>query len=222
MSSAEQRVCDVVTACPGAVSILENLGVDYWFNWNRQLRSACEAANVNPERVAADLATLPPSPAPLTLPVSLAGLLEESNRQANEELLPEIDRAKSAASRVVGQGAGTIQRLLESTGKLVRSHQHAATQLLLHAPAIDSNAPAVVDPELLRRLRLDPLELARLAKELTTAVHQLSDSPQTLPVTEHAQRLVHGIHRHITVAYNFILPRLVTAWKQSNRVGEPW
>jgi hypothetical protein len=218
----DQKICDVLSSHPAAEEVFESLGVDYWFGWNRPLRSACEAAHVDSGEVAARLAEGPTEAEPALVPDSLKALLLESGQQAGSELLPGIERTECSA-RLLPEGGQPIVRLLDRLRRLIGAHLRLANSLLATSEAIDANLPdAFVDQGVLRRLRLDHLELLRLSKELGAACGALPPSPQAERCSAEVKQVVRAIHRHVKSSYNFILPRLLTAVKRRPSAVEPW
>ena len=68
-------------------------------------------------------------------------------------------------------------------------------------------------------LRLEHLDLARIARDLR-AYAETSGIDDDL--TDALRNVIHEVHHHLMVAYNFILPRLVTAAAARPVACEPW
>ncbi|MBV9067962.1 MAG: hypothetical protein JO093_11070 [Acidobacteria bacterium] len=213
---AEQRVCDVIAGFPDAEDVLEQAGVDYWFGLDEILGAACEAADADPNDVASRLGACRPCAQGDSPPVSLAALLRESDAQWRERLAPAI--AKAGAIAALRHPA--LSRLLQQLKKRLEVHTATSHSLLPAAEAIERGEAGVLEQKTLRTLRLEHLELARLARDLRAYADRSDIDDAAL--TEALRGVIHEVHHHLMVAYNFILPRLVAAAVARPVACEPW
>ena len=222
-----QRICDVVNARPAAEAFLEENGIDYWFGWDRNLRSACEAASVDAEELASHLDQFPrTSPiahaATAALPW-LQTMLQESDRHATAEILPGLAHAEQALAALQPVQRKRVSVLLTMIRSAIQTHEQTAGELIAAATSIDEvTSDAIADPALIRRLRLDHLELAELSKELGAEARYLSTSPEAQEVITAARQVISALHHHIKMSYNFILPRFTSAVQHRPVQSEPW
>lgn len=212
----QQRLCDVVAGVPEAEDVLERAGVDYWFGGDETLSDACKAAHADPGEVASRLDACgcadgnPP-------PATLAELLRESDEQWLQRLAPAIDAGISAASL---RECTATSRLLQKLKKLMEKHAATTRSLLPAADAIERGEPGVLHHETLRALRLDHLDLARVARDLRDYANTLPADKADL--ADALRAIVRETHHHLMVSYNFILPRVVTAAAARAVACEPW
>jgi iron-sulfur cluster repair protein YtfE (RIC family) len=211
---AEQRVGDVIAGFPDAEDVLEQAGVDYWFGLDEMLGAACEAAHADQGEIASRLAACHPGAHNDSTPATLAALLRESNEQWSERLAPAIERAISIA----GTRSQAVSRLLQELKKRLEIHMATSRSLLPAAEAIERGEAGVLHPKTLRTLRLEHLDLARIARDLRAYASEANGAD----LTDALRSVIRGVHHHLMVAYNFILPRLVTAAVARPVVCEPW
>ena len=222
-SPLDQRICDVVAACPNAEELFEKRGVDYWFGWERDLRSACKAANVDAEELAAHLIPRAGSPAPLAAPPLLMTTLQNLEQHTAEEILPAIGQAFGKVDTLLGERRERLRTLLARIRVRVQSHDELSRELLTVASAIDQKKPdAFVDPSLIRLIRLDHLELADLSRQLVDETAILATSVEADTLVTALRQVALLIHRHIKDAYNSVLPRFTAASTSRPVASEPW
>ena len=223
VSPLDQRICDVVAACPNAEELFEACGVDYWFGWERDLRSACKAANVDAGELAAHLVPCAGSAASQAAPPLLMTVLENLEQQTTVEIFPAIEQAFGKADALLGERRERLRTLLARIRVRVESHDELSRELLAVASAIDQKkADAFVDPSLIRLLRLDHLELAELSRQLVEETAFLATSVEAEPVVIALRKVALVIHRHIKDAYNSVLPRFTAAATSRPIASEPW
>jgi len=211
----EQRVCDVIAGFADAEDVLEQAGVDYWFGSDETLGAACEAARADPKEVASRLAGCQLCAHSGSPPASLAALLRESDEQWRGRLAPAIARAIAIAE----MRRPAISRLVQELKRRIEQHMATSRSLLPAAEAIERGEAGVLHPRTLRMLRLEHLDLARIARDLR-AYAETSGIDDDL--TDALRNVIHEVHHHLMVAYNFILPRLVTAAAARPVACEPW
>jgi iron-sulfur cluster repair protein YtfE (RIC family) len=209
MEIEDKRVCDVIAGSADAEDFLENAGVGYWLGRDRKPGPACEAANVDPDEVASRLVSRRPCKHGEPRPAKLAALLRESDAQWRQRLAPAIVAAVNAARLTKGRHRAT--RLLAEL--LGHSEQHMATSesLLPMADSIEHGEGGIVGLVTLRTLRLEHVDLARIARDLRAEVERLEADADVADLVAAIRVVIREIHHHIKIAYNFILPRLVAA-----------
>jgi len=80
-----------------------------------------------------------------------------------------------------------------------------------------------VGRETLRILRLEHLDLAAMARDLRAESDRLPREGDAAELRATLRTVTREIHRHIKVAYNAILPRLIPAvTARAIRRSEPW
>jgi hypothetical protein len=222
MEIEDRRICDVIARLPEAEEILENAGVDYWFGWERKFRGACEAAHIDPHALAGRMIDCPPGTDSEPRATTLTGLLLESNDHWARRLLPAIDAAcASFAGGADGAGERAAALLCELRREL-GAHMEASRSLLSIAAAIDAGQPALVNRRTVRSLQLKHLELSRIAQDLKDEASRMTSQPALTGPAVAIRTVVREVHRHLKVAYNFILPRLVPAVAARVVACEPW
>ena len=218
-----QTVGDLVSTRPASEAFLETSGVDYWFGWDRNLRSACDAAFVDADELAARVVAFPLVDASDANPGSLSSLLEESKQYTTTAVLPAIERARQSLASLQAVQRKRLGSLLTRVQEAVETHWTTASELTAAANAMEQATPgSYVDRELVRRLRLDHLELAELAKELGAEARYLSTLPAGRPVEAATLELIATLHQHLKISHNFILPRCTSAMVQHPAGFEPW
>jgi iron-sulfur cluster repair protein YtfE (RIC family) len=222
MVTEEKRICDVVAGSPEAEDVLEDAGIDYWFGWEQMLGAACGAANVNPDELARRLVSCRPSAAVESQPATLARLLADSDEQWRATLAPAIATALAAAARVTSQRGDVAIRLLKELQVALERHMTTSQLLLVAAEAIEQAQAGSVDQKTLRSLRLEHLDFARLASGLRAEAVRLASDAEAGELVAAMRTVIRETHRHLKVAYNFILPRLVPAAVARPVAGEPW
>lgn len=219
----DQRICDVVAACPNAEELFEEWGVDYWFGWERDLRSACKAANVDAEELVAHLVRSAGSSGGQLAPKLLMTVLENLEQHTTVEILPAIEQAFGKVDALLGERRERLRTLLARIRVRVQSHDELSRELLAVASAIDQKKPdAFVDPSLIRLIRLDHLELAEMSRQLVDETAILATSVEAAPVVTALRQVALVIHRHIKDAYNSVLPRFTAAATSRPVASEPW
>jgi iron-sulfur cluster repair protein YtfE (RIC family) len=222
MEIEDRPISDVIALLPEAEDLLEDAGVDYWFGWERNLRGACEAADVDSVAIARRLLQCRPGTLVRTEWASLAALLRQSDEQWRLCLAPSITLAGAAARRLARGGRERVTRLLgELQGQLGR-HMAACRALSSLAEAIERGQAGVVDKETIRALRLQHLEFARIARDLKAETVGMEEGSGPAAPVAAIRTVVREIHRHIKVAHNFILPRLIPAVNTRPVSCEPW
>lgn len=218
-----QTVRDLVRARPASEAFLESIGVDYWFGWDRNLRSACDAAFVDADELAARVVEFPAVEGGGADQSSLLSLLEESTQYANAAIVPAIERTRQSLVALQAVQRKRLGSLLTRVQEGLETHRATARELSAAAQAMEQGTPgSVVDPQLVRRLRLDHLELAELAKEMGAEARYLSTLPVGRPVEAATRQLIAALHQHIKMSHNFILPRCTTAMVPHAAGFEPW
>ena len=213
----EQRVCDVLAGFPEAEDVLEQAGVNYWFAGDERLAAACNAAHADPGEIASRLNACQPCAQSDARPVTLAALLRESDDYWRQRLGPAIETAITTAS--IRQRHST-SRLLHELKERLEQHTATSRSLMPAADAIERGEPGVLHQQILRTLRLDHLDLARLARDVRAQADTVAAEDAAL--TDALRTVVREIHHHLSVAYNFILPRLVAAAVARPVSCEPW
>jgi iron-sulfur cluster repair protein YtfE (RIC family) len=221
METGDKKVCDVIASSPDAEDVLENAGVDYWFGWDRKLGQACEAANVDPDELASRLVSGRPCAHSEPRPAKLAALLKESDAQWIQRIAPSIAAAVAAARLRKERGDGAARLLNELE---IHFEQHMATSesLMPMADSIEHGEAGIVGLVTLRTLRLEHLEFARIASGLRAEAERLGADADVAELVAAMRTVIREIHRHIRVAHNFILPRLVAAATTRPVAFEPW
>ena len=222
MKIEDKRICDVIDGSAEAEDILEEAGVDYWFGWERMLRPACEAANVDPDDLAARLISCRPTAGGEPQPATLGELLRQSDQQWRERLAPAIASVVAAGAGLrAGRSEGATRLLLDLQKQLER-HLAASRALLPVAGAIEEGQAGSVGRESIRAFRLEHLDFARMARDLGQEADRLAADADLAEVVSAMRTVIREIHRHIKVGYNFILPRLVAAAGARQVAFEPW
>lgn len=221
MKIEDKKICDVIAGSPDAEEVLENAGVDYWFGWDRMLGPACEAANIDPGELASRLGSCRPCARSEPRPVRLAALLHESDEQWIQRIAPAIAAAVGAARLTAERGHHATRLLSELQGHFAQ-HMATSESLMPMADSIENGEGGIVGLVTLRTLRLEHLELARIARELRAEEERLAADTDAADLVAAMQTVIREIHRHIRVAHNFILPRLVAAATARPVAFEPW
>jgi len=221
MAISEQRICDVVATSPEAEDILEDAGIDYWFGWERMLGAACAAANVDTDVLAGRLSSCRPC-AISEPPSSLAKLLRESEDQWKVTLAPAIRTALISAAALHGGREDVASQRLHALEAALAKHMETSRTLLLAAEAIEQGRAGSVDRETIRSLRLEHLDFARIANDLRDEAARLAPDDAAANLVAALRVVIRETHRHLKVAYNFILPQVVKAAAPRPLVCEPW
>lgn len=218
MTLADNRLCDLVAVSPAAEEVLEDAGIDYWFGWERPLRVACEAAHIDVDELSARLSSCRPSALIGSQPAKLVMLLRDSDEQWRAQLAPAIAKALVLA----GNRHPTTTRLLKELQTALNRHMKTSRSLEPAADDIEQAQAGSVDRETIRSFRLDHLDLARIAADLREEAARLRADAGTAALADALRIVIRETHRHIKVAHNFILPRLVAAAVARSVVCEPW
>src|ERR1043165_5881190 len=166
MNVQDQRICDIVAASPDAEDVLDDAGVDYWFGWERPLRSACDAAHVDSEALQARLPACSIGGPCEARPATLFALLRESDEQWSSHLEPAITAAFESVSTLGGRRGHAATRLLGELRARLESHMQVSRSLQASADAIDRGTKDVITKEMLRDLRLGHLAFIGIADDL--------------------------------------------------------
>ena len=209
MDIEDRRECDVIAGSADAEDFLENAGVGYWLGRDRVLGPACEAANVDRDEVAYRVASCRPCKHGEPRPARLAALLRESDNQWIQLLAPAIAAAVSAAQLTKGRHRAT--RLLSELQGQFEQHMATSESLMPMADSIEHGDGGIVGLVTLRSLRLEHLDLARIARDLGAEAERIEADADVAELVAALRTVIREIHHHIKIAYNFILPRLVAA-----------
>ena len=218
MAIADNRICDLIAVSPAAEEVLEDAGIDYWFGWERPLRVACEAARVDVDELAIRLSSCRPCALVGSQPAKLAMLLRDSEQQWSAQLAPAIAKALVLA----GSHHPTATRLLKELQTALGRHMKTSRSLQPAADDIERAKAGSVDRETIRSFRLDHLDLARIAADLRTEAGRLSRDGSAAALADAVRIVIRETHRHIKLAHNFILPRMVAAAVARSVECEAW
>lgn len=212
-----QRVCDVIAGFPDAEDVLEQAGVDYWFGGDEILGVACKDAHADPAEVVSRIAACCPCARGDSPSATLAALLRESDEQWRQRLAPAIETALTTARiRSHPAASGPLRELK----KRLEHHMATSHSLLPAAEAIGRGEAGVFDPTTLRALRLEHLDLARLVRDLRAYAE--ASGANDADLADVLRGVIHEVHHHLMMAYNIILPQLVTAAAGRPVAYEPW
>jgi regulator of cell morphogenesis and NO signaling len=100
--SHDPTLAEIVTSQPAAARILERHQLDYCCGGQQRLRTACDAAGVDPDDVLAELATLTPQPEPDWATMSPALLVDHLEATHHAYLHSECPRLSALVLKVVG------------------------------------------------------------------------------------------------------------------------
>jgi iron-sulfur cluster repair protein YtfE (RIC family) len=201
----DQPIREVVESASNAEDLFEEAGIDYWFGWERSLRSACEAARVDPETIVFRLIARDEKVKDLSR-LSLVSLFSMLDQHFKLRLEPVLLRTRRAAETLDDLGAKQCAAaVIDIIERIVSSHVQTVRRTFSPlVAAIDAGVSTTIDPQLLRQISLEHATLSARADDLRAQA--LEDSEFALA----ARELVREIHHHIKIAYNFIHPRLVS------------
>ena len=100
--SHDPTLAEIVTAQPAAARILERHQLDYCCGGTQRLRTACDAAGVDPDNVLAELATLTPQAEPDWATMAPTLLVDHLEATHHAYLHTEFPRLSALAEKVVG------------------------------------------------------------------------------------------------------------------------
>lgn len=199
----------MIAGSADADDFLENAGVGYWLGRDRGLGTLPAAASVDSGEGASRIESCRPCKYGGPRPAELAALLRESDKQWIQRLVPAIATAADAARLTKGRHRAT--RLLSELQGHSEQHMATSESLLPMADSIEHGDGGIVGLVTLRTLRLEHLDLARIAHDLRAEAGRLEADGDVAALVAALRTLISEIHHHIEIAYNFILPRLVAA-----------
>jgi regulator of cell morphogenesis and NO signaling len=100
--SNDPTLAEIVTSQPAAARILERHQLDYCCGGQQRLRTACDAADVDPDDVLAELATLTPQPDPDWATMTPTLLVDHLEATHHAYLHSEFPRLSALVQKVVG------------------------------------------------------------------------------------------------------------------------
>ena len=219
MIRPSEKIREIVSRKPAAEAALEEAGIDYWFDWERSLESACDRAGVDAACLIGQIDQLPDGTLP-PQPPSLTGKLVQSATELEDRLLPAIRNASELVEKEPGVPSGYVLFLLRSMEKQLMLHRQRSERLLPVAQTIDTGRRAWLARQHLRELELDHVDLAQSAEALRYEAAELRKRGMS-DAADAIRQVIHLLHQHIKLAHNFVFPALAT------HVGtvhsfEPW
>ena len=100
--SNDPTLAEIVTAQPAAARVLERHQLDYCCGGKQRLRTACDAAGVDPDNVLAELAGLTPQPEPDWATMTPALLVDHLEATHHAYLHTEFPRLSALVQKVLG------------------------------------------------------------------------------------------------------------------------
>ena len=100
--SHDPTLAEIVNAQPAAARVLEHHQLDYCCGGKQRLRTACDAAGVDPDNVLAELATITPQPEPDWATMTPTLLVDHLEATHHAYLHAEFPRMSALAEKVLG------------------------------------------------------------------------------------------------------------------------
>ncbi len=220
----DRSISAVIANTSNAEDVLEECGIDYWFDCNRTLAAACAAAHID---VAALEERLLPSASVATQPAdkSISILIDELNSHLRTSIRPAILGVRKAAASVSDARTNDLLTMVGEIEAMISIHFELLRRVM---PAVtsDTTVREHTNPEqrVVRDLALQHALLALRVKKAVDLASQLArkGTAEAIALAGIARQLAKEIHHHIRISYQMVMPYLFAMASRRSHEVEPW
>jgi iron-sulfur cluster repair protein YtfE (RIC family) len=221
--NVDEPLSTLVEAIPDFESLLEDLGIDYWFGWRTSLRAVCAYDGVDlakAEEAITRAAALAPAPPAATAPVrSVSSILSELKQHYTIRIQPALRRLATECETMKRRGHELVRggKHIEWISRDLAAHMEKVDEILVpYVIALEQGRTVTSDPRITRDFALAHTDLAFHVRELQDAV-AAATSWREEAFRRAFRDAAREVHHHIRIGYNEVLPRIADLARSRNR-----
>lgn len=218
----DQRISAVIACASNAEELLEECGIDYWFDCDRTLGAACAGARVDVAALENRLLASPKPGGPQPEDGCLSDVIGAVTCDLDAAVRPAIVGVRTVAARVSGAGVADYLKIIDDIESMISAHERLVRAHVM--PAIAAPPSVALDQHVVRELARQHALLALRVKKAADVCKRLAadGSAESATLDCATRRLAQAIHHHVRISYQNVMPQLFALVSKRPPGCETW